>query len=84
MYLFLVAKHTSSFYLDVEKKLNQLIKNKSCLKTNSFSPYGYKLDFEINLNSSKKSNNSVNDKYDNIFFKLKFVLLNNLSYYLLG
>lgn len=51
---FLVPKHTGSFYLDVEKKLNHLVKNKGYLKTNTFSPYGYKLDFEINLNTSKK------------------------------
>jgi len=51
---FLVPKHTGSFYLDVEKKVNQLIKNKGYLKTNTFSPYGYKLDFEINLNNSKQ------------------------------
>lgn len=51
---FLVPKHTGSFYLDVEKRVNQLIKNKGYLKTNSFSPYGYKLDFEIILNNSKQ------------------------------
>lgn len=51
---FLVPKHTGSFYLDVEKKVNQLIKNKGYLKTNTFSPYGYKLDFEIFLNNSKQ------------------------------
>ncbi|VVC40572.1 RAP domain,FAST kinase-like protein, subdomain 2 [Cinara cedri] len=50
----LVSKHTGYFYLDVEKKLNQLIENKGCLKVNSFSPYGYKLDFEININISKQ------------------------------
>lgn len=51
---FLVPKHTGSFYLDVERKVSQLIKNKGLLKTNSFSPYGYKLDFEINLGTSKQ------------------------------
>jgi hypothetical protein len=65
---FSVHKNTSSFYLDVEKKLNQLINNKGYLKTNSFSPYGYKLDFEILLNTSEKSNNIFkNEKYDEIF-----------------
>lgn len=51
---FLVPKHTGSFYLDVEKKVNQLIINKGYLKSNSFSPYGYKLDFELILNSSNQ------------------------------
>jgi len=54
---FLVPKHTGSFYLDVEKRVGQLIKNKGYLKANSFSPYGYKLDFEIFLNNSKQLNN---------------------------
>jgi len=53
-YLFLVPKHTGSFYLEVEKKINQLIINKGYLKSNSFSPYGYKLDFELILNESKQ------------------------------
>jgi len=38
----------------VEKRVGQLIKNKGYLKANSFSPYGYKLDFEIVLNKSKQ------------------------------
>lgn len=65
---FSVHKNMGSFYLDVEKKLNQLINNKGYLKTNSFSPYGYKLDFEIMLNASETSNNTFNnEKYDDIF-----------------
>lgn len=55
----------------MEKKLNQLIKNKGFLKINSFSPYGYKLDFEINLNTSEQYNNTtLNEKYDYIMYIL--------------
>lgn len=73
-YSFLVHKNTGSFYLDVEKKLKQLLSNKGDLKTNSFSPYGYRLDFEILLNTSKESNNTINnEKYDNIFIALKLL-----------
>lgn len=84
MYIyFLVPKHTGSFYLDVEKKLKQLIKNKGSIKTNSFSPYGYKLDFEIKLNSAKQSSNLVNEKYDHIF-KILNLVLNILFHFVLG
>lgn len=56
----------------MERKLNQLIKNKGYLKTNSFSPYGYKLDFEINLNTLEQFNNAVkNEKYNYIFVNTK-------------
>lgn len=68
-----VPKHTGPFYLDVEKKLNKLIKNKGSLKTNSFSPYGYKLDFEINLKSSEKTKDPFkNEKYNYIFKYLNY------------
>ncbi|CAI6366545.1 unnamed protein product [Macrosiphum euphorbiae] len=66
----LVPKHTGSFYLDVEKRVGQLIKNKGYLKANSFSPYGYKLDFEIILNKSKQF------KRENKNEKLVLLLLN--------
>lgn len=59
----------------MEKKLNQLIKNKGYLKINSFSPYGYKLDFEINLNTSEQFNNAVkNEKYNYIFAITKTII----------
>ncbi|XP_022168362.1 FAST kinase domain-containing protein 1, mitochondrial isoform X1 [Myzus persicae] len=66
----LVPKHTGSFYLDVEKRVSQLIKNKGYLKTNSFSPYGYKLDFEIIISNSKRF------KKENKNEKLVLLLLN--------
>jgi len=59
---FLVPKHTGSFYLDVEKRVSQLIKNKGFLKTNSFSPYGYKLDFEIILKNSKQFKREIKNE----------------------
>lgn len=75
--IFLVPKHTGSFYLEVERKLNNLIKNKGSLKINHFSPYGYKLDFEVTLNNSRRHTNSAiqNEKYDYFLLILKLYLI---------
>lgn len=59
-----MSKHTGSFYLDVENKLNQVVGKKGYVKTNIFSPYGYKLDFEVNLKPSNQINGGTqSEKY---------------------
>lgn len=62
-----MSKHTGSFYLDVENKLNQVVGKNGYVKTNIFSPYGYKLDFEVNLNSSKQIDGGTRSKKYNYF-----------------
>lgn len=76
IFFFLVSKHTGSFYLDVENKLNQVVGKKGYVKTNIFSPYGYKLDFEVNLNSSKQFNGGTeSEKYSYFLIKNKSIAI---------
>lgn len=80
IFVFLVPKHTGSFYLDVERKLNHLITNEDSLKVNTFSPYGYKLDFEVTLSNPKRSIHrpTKNEKYGYILSATNLILLNRL------
>ncbi|XP_050441714.1 FAST kinase domain-containing protein 1, mitochondrial [Adelges cooleyi] len=66
----LVSRNTSSFYSDVEQRLKHLIKNNGFIRTNSYSPYSYKLDFEINLKTDDVSSEATNNN------KLALMLLN--------
>lgn len=79
-----MSKHTGSFYLEVENKLNQVVGKKGYVKTNIFSPYGYKLDFEVNLNSSKKINDGTqSEKYNYFLIKKKNKNIAVLFYFIL-
>lgn len=69
-----MSKHTGSFYLDVENKLNQVVGKKGYVKTNIFSPYGYKLDFEVNFKPSKQINGETqSEKYNYFLIKKKSI-----------